>query len=67
MAKSSFPGFKTGGGGWKKFLFGLTVLVVIVIVIKSPIEAAAAVDTAADKGDGALDSLIQFARALFNG
>ncbi|RSN32215.1 hypothetical protein DL990_20055 [Amycolatopsis sp. WAC 01416] len=67
MAKNSFPDFKTSVGILKKLAIALVVIAVIVMVLKSPGEAAGVVNDARDSGEGVVDSLITFFRGLRNG
>ncbi|MBB5852521.1 hypothetical protein ACFQ05_04470 [Amycolatopsis umgeniensis] len=70
MAKNSgFPGLKTGGvvDKLKKLILAAVVVTVIVMVLKSPAEAADVVTDGRDSGEDAIDSLITFFRSLRNG
>ncbi|MBE1502657.1 hypothetical protein H4696_009757 [Amycolatopsis lexingtonensis] len=63
MSKNPFN-IKSSGGSLKKLIILGLALGLLTFVIKAPVEAAGAVDSAASRGSGVLDSVIQFFRAL---
>lgn len=60
MAKSTLPGFKTGGGVLTKVISAVVVIAVLALVIKHPTEAAALVTGGLHAAEGAVDGISAF-------
>ncbi|HEY0690668.1 MAG TPA: hypothetical protein VGD71_16710 [Kribbella sp.] len=65
MAKSSLP-LPVGNGGAKKFLGLVVLVVVLVLVVKYPSDAATWVTSAVDTAGDVISGLVTFVRYLSN-
>lgn len=64
MAKRTVPGLKLGGSSKAKWVVGLTLLVALAFVVKSPTGAADVVKSAIGALDAAATSVTTFFRSF---
>ncbi|WP_410662795.1 hypothetical protein [Amycolatopsis sp. lyj-84] len=64
MAKRTVPGLKLGGGSRWKWVVGAVVVLVLVFVVKAPIESAAFGKSLIWAADTAVTSVVTFFRSF---